>query len=230
MKAVERTKNYQEIITQLLSAIASGELKIGEALPSERSLATTLQVSRASLREALSALEVMGVLRIRQGGQTTIAPFDVRSLVDLLAPLMNRYDRFDHDLHQFRRLLECEAVTLIEEDVDLTRLGMIIDQMNMEFSQDERIASHLDIAFHRELFNLTQNQLLIQVISVVESILTYSVVVNREHILSLPKNREVLLKQHNEIFTAIVSQEKEVAKMKMKEHLDFVLKMSKVKD
>src|SRR5205085_8288765 len=59
----------EEIVAQIRGFVASGELKPGDQLPSERELAEKFQVSRASIREALTALQVMGLLeRSRTGG------------------------------------------------------------------------------------------------------------------------------------------------------------------
>jgi DNA-binding FadR family transcriptional regulator len=58
---------YSLVIEQIRDLIESGELKPGEKLPTERSLAEQLGVSRSSVREALSALEVLGVIKSRQG-------------------------------------------------------------------------------------------------------------------------------------------------------------------
>jgi GntR family transcriptional regulator, transcriptional repressor for pyruvate dehydrogenase complex len=58
---------YSLVVAQIRALIESGELKAGDKLPTERSLAEQLGVSRSSVREALSALEVLGVIHSRQG-------------------------------------------------------------------------------------------------------------------------------------------------------------------
>src|SRR5690242_4995511 len=66
---VRRMRVPEEIVDQIRGFIASGELKPGDQLPSERELTERFQVSRASIREALTALQVMGILeRSRTGG------------------------------------------------------------------------------------------------------------------------------------------------------------------
>ena len=57
----------QIIIEQIQDIIMSGKLKAGDVLPSERELAETMNVSRPALREALKALEVMGIVECHQG-------------------------------------------------------------------------------------------------------------------------------------------------------------------
>src|ERR1700737_4546150 len=66
---VRRMRVPEEIVDQIRGLIASGQLRPGDQLPSERELAEQFQVSRASIREALTALQVMGLLeRSRNGG------------------------------------------------------------------------------------------------------------------------------------------------------------------
>ena len=66
--AIEQEKNYQAIINQIKTAIIQGELPLGTQLPPERELVQMLGVSRSSIREALKALEVQGIVESRQGG------------------------------------------------------------------------------------------------------------------------------------------------------------------
>ena len=63
-------KIYEEIVDQLRDLIARGELKPGQKLPSEREMSESMGVSRASVREALTAMEAIGILDIRPGEGT----------------------------------------------------------------------------------------------------------------------------------------------------------------
>ncbi|MEE9153897.1 MAG: GntR family transcriptional regulator, partial [candidate division NC10 bacterium] len=62
LKAVKKTRVYQDIVAQVKDLIGEGQLKPGDQLPSERELSETFEVSRASLREAIRALESMGFI------------------------------------------------------------------------------------------------------------------------------------------------------------------------
>ncbi len=67
LQAVEPQRLYRQIAEQLRQLIARGEFALGSRLPAERDLATQLGVSRPSVREALIALEVEGVIEVRTG-------------------------------------------------------------------------------------------------------------------------------------------------------------------
>ncbi|MGA8355177.1 MAG: winged helix-turn-helix domain-containing protein [Solirubrobacteraceae bacterium] len=65
--AAQRVRSFEDIIAQVRDAVAEGRLRPGERLPSERALAESFGVSRATLREALRSLEALGVVEIRLG-------------------------------------------------------------------------------------------------------------------------------------------------------------------
>ena len=66
-------QRYEQIAERLAADIRSGALAPGERLPSERELARTLEVSRASVREALAALQLQGVVETRKGAGTFVS-------------------------------------------------------------------------------------------------------------------------------------------------------------
>ncbi|MBI2773120.1 MAG: FadR family transcriptional regulator, partial [Chloroflexi bacterium] len=72
MQPIRRDRLYQGIVSQLGALIERGELKPGDQLPAERQLAEQFEVSRASVREALRSLELIGVVETRAGGGTFV--------------------------------------------------------------------------------------------------------------------------------------------------------------
>ena len=220
---INKTKNVQEIVKQIIDKIKSGELQVGDSLPGERALSESLQVSRQSLREALSVLEVMGLIRIRQGGKTVIAPIDMKPLSALLSPLLSSDPKFDADLVHFRSVLESDAVRLAARNGASDELGRIVIAMKDTVDEGENIASSLDIAFHREIFKLSGNLFLIKAMDFVESLLYYSVQYNRSHILQKKEYGIALLAQHTDIYEKIRDHDEDGAYTAMRLHLEFVL-------
>jgi GntR family transcriptional regulator, transcriptional repressor for pyruvate dehydrogenase complex len=99
LQAVETKRLYRQIAEQLRRLIAAGEYPLGSRLPPERDLAAQLGVSRPSVREALIALEVEGLVEVRMGSgiyvkaldatrggvEAALGPFDIiraRALVE----------------------------------------------------------------------------------------------------------------------------------------------------
>ena len=65
--SIDKGKVYLEIMRQIKEGIRSGQLKKGDRLPSERQMAEQLRVSRATVREAIRSLEIMGLINCVQG-------------------------------------------------------------------------------------------------------------------------------------------------------------------
>src|SRR2546422_6886834 len=67
IEPIKSTRIYEEIVRQIKTMISEGRLKSGDQLPPERDLAEKFVVSRTSVREALRALESLGLVEIRPG-------------------------------------------------------------------------------------------------------------------------------------------------------------------
>src|SRR5207253_9164354 len=79
---IKSTRIYEEIVRQVKQMIAEGRLKSGDRLPPERDLAEKFVVSRSSVREALRALESLGLVEIRAGEGTVVRQVSVESLIE----------------------------------------------------------------------------------------------------------------------------------------------------
>ena len=106
----QRVRSFEDIIAQVRDAVAQGRLRPGERLPSERVLAESFGVSRATLREALRSLEALGVVEIRLGatGGAFAAEPDERLLGDALGTLMAFRGATARDLAEFRVAFEAD--------------------------------------------------------------------------------------------------------------------------
>jgi DNA-binding FadR family transcriptional regulator len=85
LRAVERRSLPDEVFEQLLSEIVSGRYPPGAMVPSERKLSETLGVNRHVVREAIKRLEQIGLVRVTQGGRTTVLDFHETAGLDVLA-------------------------------------------------------------------------------------------------------------------------------------------------
>jgi len=106
---IERSSVAEAVAHRLLEMVRTKVLKAGDQLPPERELATYMQVSRPSLREALRALQILGVVRMRQGGGVYISGL---AAADLLAPL------------QFLITLDSQSIEALEESRGLIDGGI----------------------------------------------------------------------------------------------------------
>src|ERR1700720_1626760 len=132
---VRRMRVPEEIVDQIRGFIASGELRPGDLLPSERELAERFQVSRASIREALTALRVLGLLeRSRSGGGLAARGNHVWFTI---APLSTFLATRSHIIEQIevRRMIEPEMGRLAAERAtadDLARMEQCLMEMEAD--------------------------------------------------------------------------------------------------
>src|SRR5438034_8720601 len=111
---IKSTRIYEEIVRQVKAMIADGKLKGGDRLPPERDLAEKFVVSRSSVREALRALESLGLVEIRPGEGTFVREVSVESLIEPLALMMVSQRGALAELFEARRLLEPGIAALAE--------------------------------------------------------------------------------------------------------------------
>ena len=221
---------YQSIIGQFIELIKDGKLKVGEKLPPERSLAEMFKVSRASIREAFSAMEIIGLIEVRPGEGSFITDLNIGPFISTISPLLVTNESMETDLLDFRMLIEIEAVKLATVKSDEN--GHVLLQNTLS-KMDEAVrknnivlGAEADIEFHKTIFNLTGNYILIKAAECTAYLLESSVKFNRSKILKNEKNSKVLLDQHTEIFNAIKLRNEQEAVEIMNRHLSFVREIS----
>jgi DNA-binding FadR family transcriptional regulator len=95
LQPVNRRSVPEDVFEQIVSEVLSGDMRPGEALPSERRLAEVLGVSRPAVREALKRLIAAGLVEVRQGDATTVRDFRRHAGLDLLPRLLLRDGQVD---------------------------------------------------------------------------------------------------------------------------------------
>src|SRR5919206_603360 len=140
-----------QTIAKLKGLISSGEFTAGSRLPTERELTRRFGVSRSSLREAVRALALVGVLEPRVGDGTyvtTLEPDLLLTGVGFVSDLVDGASLLE--LHQVRRLLEPEATRLATSRLTDEDFGRLEDRLGSMASADG-VQAYIDAdtAFHR---------------------------------------------------------------------------------
>jgi DNA-binding FadR family transcriptional regulator len=155
----EPRRLYEQISQQLAKAIASGEYELGQRLPSERELAQSFGVSRPTVREAIIALELDGLVEVRLGSGvyvTSTQPPSGTERVKDIGPF---------ELLEARRAIEGEAAALAAvriDDEQLKQLSELIAEMRDDNRHNEILMSEeADRRFHELIASSTQNSGLI---------------------------------------------------------------------
>jgi GntR family transcriptional repressor for pyruvate dehydrogenase complex len=221
---------YQSVIEQFVDLIKIGKVKPGDKLPPERTLAEMFKVSRASIREAFSAMEIIGLIEARPGDGSFVTEMNIAPFINTIAPLFVKNESMEKELLEFRKLLEMEAVELAALKADATGLKILkdtLDRMRLAIDRNDSVAgAEADIAFHTKIFDLTGNLILIKAAECIASLFASSVRFNRERILVDPGNARELYNQHLAICEAIQAHRPDWARERMDKHLGYVLEIS----
>lgn len=221
---IRNTKVYEQVIDQIKDMIADGTLKKGDRLPSERSLVEQLQVSRASLREALRALEVIGLVECKQGEGNYIKTSFENNLLEPLS-IMYRLERSNpKEIWELRKTMEVEAVGLAAKrvtDVQLKELSKLLLSFNDE--EDENYNAEIDKQFHYKLAECSGNILIYNILKTVSVLVEDFIKGARTKILMDKENKKVLFKQHKAMLIAVEKHSSVDARKAMREHLDYAM-------
>ncbi|MGH8873636.1 MAG: FadR/GntR family transcriptional regulator [Acidimicrobiia bacterium] len=151
-----------EAILKIKDMISSGRLRPGDKLPVERELANLLGLSRSSLREAVRALDILGILHVRQGDGTYVSDLKPGTLLEGIGFFLEvGSDSRTLEALQARRILEpalTELASLRMSEVQLASLRMALDRMERAQTVENLIGA--DVEFHRIVAEGSGNALL----------------------------------------------------------------------
>lgn len=153
LQAVEPRRLYRQIADQIAQLISSGEFPAGARLPAERELASSLGVSRASVREAIISLEMGGLVEVRVGtGIFVTAPAPQSGAARDAGP-------GPFELLEARRIIEGEiaaaaAAAATRADVELLRQSVEKMEANVE---NFAVREASDREFHVGIAKATRN-------------------------------------------------------------------------
>ena len=216
----------EEIVKQLKSLIFSGKLRPGEKLPPERELAKSLNVSRVSLREALNALQGMGLIEIQQGNRTFVRPITTRSIYDPLVSFCKESPQNFLQVFEIRKILDIGSVSLAAERAEpkhITKLEIIVNQMEDDL-KNNRLGAKPDLDFHLEIVKATQNQVYSHLATTVYDLLQEEMRIAWGGIFNNAASKTALLEQHIKIIESIKSHDPKNARQAAREHLEFAEK------
>ena len=217
-----RTKKiYEEIMGQLKDMITSGDLKPGDKLPAERDMAESLKVSRASVREALTALETVGILDIRPGEGTFVRRTSDSETFEPLALLLAVEQNPEAQMMEVRRILETESAALAATratPADLQKIEASLLVMKTADSVPEAVEA--DLRFHYAIAEATKNTVLLRIMNTVADLMHHTFRQDRENLYANPELGPRIISEHEAIMRAIQDRQPEEAWSRMLEHIN----------
>lgn len=227
LKPIKKMSLTETIIKQLLDFIQN-DLSAGDKLLSERELMERLGVGRSSLREAIRALEVMGVLETRAGeGNFVAGDLSLRFQKPLEWGVFGE-KKTVKDVFEARRVIEIAIMPLIAEkitDTEFEELKMIFFEMQeIQKKFDLQRFLDLDYLFHKKLAYFTKNDILREVIK-----LTYRIMEEeRKSSLETEEDYKEALALHKKIVDALSKRDGKKAGQAMMDHFAYTKKLLKL--
>jgi len=213
-------KLYQQVAAKVAARIDAGAYALGSRLPSERDLAEEFGVSRPTVREAMIALEIRGLVDARPGSGIYVTaahpPTGPAPELDIGA----------FELTEARRLFEGESCALAASaitDAELAELEEILGQMVDENAFAVSVGEQADRRFHVTIARATQNAAIVMVVENLWDLRYRSPLCAA----MLDRAREVgvrpLIEDHREILEALRHRDPELARKTMRAHLGRVI-------
>ncbi|MCT4673862.1 MAG: FadR/GntR family transcriptional regulator [Prolixibacteraceae bacterium] len=206
----------------LETAILDKKIQEGTRLPSERELCKLLSVSRTTVREALRSLAAKGLVEIRKGSGVYVSHYAMNSALDSVNHFYNSTfnDKWLHQLADFRLQFEPQVARLAamnRNGYNIERIKDTIERSRLYNQYTDRHTASLDVEFHLQLAQATQNRF---------------VVVSMEPVFNLlPKlcgsiyakngyaGKERICDAHSIIYEAVKDQDADRAEQAMRNHL-----------
>jgi GntR family transcriptional repressor for pyruvate dehydrogenase complex len=213
---------YRRVADDLADSIRKGAYATGEKLPAERELAETFGVSRPTVREAMIALEIFGLVEIRHGsGIYVIQAGGARPAGETEADDAEA-DVSAFELIEARIIIEGETAAVaaaVVSDEDLAALDGFIARMK---AGDDVEAEVADQSFHQYLAGITHNGALIDTIENLWALRMRSHLTKRIMTRSQGGDRASRVAEHKAIVDALRSRDPAVARAAMRQHLEQV--------
>ena len=206
----------EHLVRRMKSWFVRGLIKPGESLPPERELASMLGVSRASVRQALKVLQVIGVLDLRHGSGNYVtkdAESILRQPTDLLIPLRGLSFA---ELFEARRAIESEAAACAaarSSAADLEPLRRELEHMRHNLSNPVAYYRH-DVAFHRAIALASGNSVFTWFLELVSKVLSEAWLARAKE-----GHQTETFSEHEAIFAAIEARNPDEARNAMLRHL-----------
>ena len=215
---------YEVVIEAIKKKIKNGEIKKGEKLRPEREIAEDLGVSRASVREAVRALDVIGLIESRQGAGNYIKETFEESLIQPLSVMFLLEQNDFTEINEFRFILESQAAVLAAERIDekdIKKLEELIDEMSKTSDEEKNV--EIDRQLHYIIDNASKNRVISSILAVISELIDESIKGTRSELARKDaQNSKKLLEIHKELVDAMKNKNKKRAYEAMQRHREII--------
>lgn len=221
IQPIKRQNVSELVFNQMQEMIVSGEWAPGTKISSENELASQMGVSRVTIRSAIQKLSSLGLVESRHGEGTYVCSLNGTQCFNSILPMIVLSKENREALHEFRTILECACAKLAATRITPERLEELrsINEKMGESQREPDVAAAWDMAFHKGIARATDNPYIVQVLDILETIFTKSLVENI-NIMGAQSG----LYYHRLIIEALEKGDEQLCHDRMLEHLDVVHK------
>lgn len=220
---VKRRRLYEEIVEQLMDLIISGKVPAGTQLPSERELVDQFAVGRSAVREALFALQKMGLVTLNSGEPATVIAPTPDALVGELKGAVRYFlskPSSMRDMQGARVFFEAglaryAAQHATAEQIEALKIAL---DLNEKTIGDRKRFIDTDVDFHRVLADIPGNS----IFATLHVALLEWLREQRATSGNVSGSREMAFRAHREIFDAVKAHDPDAAEEAMRTHLNQV--------
>jgi len=218
---VAKRRVADDVRDLLEAAIREGRLHPGDALPSERDLMAAMGVGRPAVRDALTALARIGLVRVAAGGRTRVCVPTPRHLLDELGSVARHLIREPAGARQFeqaRTVFEAGLVRWAAQYATPDQIGELrgaLDRNEAAIGDQPRFVE-TDVGFHRQLAAMPDNPVLLAL----HDASVEWLILQRPPLLDPAPNNRMSHAGHAAIFEAVAARDAEAAAAAMQQHLD----------
>jgi DNA-binding FadR family transcriptional regulator len=216
----ESGRLYEKVAEELARRIAAEDYALGQRLPSERDLAQAYAVSRPTIREAIIALELDGLVEVRLGSGVYVTARLPRG------GAAGAMDVGPFELLEARRAIEGESAALaaaLISDEQLQELQQLVAEMQAENARDVVMSEDADRRFHMLIATATQNSAMVAAVQMLWDARARS---PQTQLLSAKAHAAGVtprIDEHAAILDSLRRRSPEAARQAMREHLTRVL-------
>jgi GntR family transcriptional regulator, transcriptional repressor for pyruvate dehydrogenase complex len=220
---IPRATLTESAFEQLISYVVNGSWKPGDRIPPERELCQQLGIARTSLREALKAMELVGMLDSRVGDGTFVCP---RSEF-LSRPLLWAFTGTDRaelrDIMEARTLIEENLAGMAAERGSEEEIAAIEQSVQLMRQCIERRDSILeaDLMFHLAIASAAHNEVLRNAVQLLRNLMRQWLYFK----LLLPDVPQIVVQRHEAVLGAIRRRDANGARAAMRQHLDETVRL-----
>ncbi|MEN2787262.1 FadR/GntR family transcriptional regulator [Sphingomonas qilianensis] len=205
------------MIDGVVEQLAAGRFAIGSRLPTERELAESYATSRATVREAMVALEMMGVVEMRKGSGIYVAS------LRMPGAQAEALDVGAFELLEARRSIEAEVAAVAARRIDSDALRELDALLEAMTDPDITISERADRDFHLVIAAATGNSAMIAVVTDLWAMRDRCELARTIHQRARGGGELLRVEEHRAVLAALRAGDADAARNAMRRHLDAVI-------